>query len=137
MDTLELPTGETVTPEDVFCYEGYPYRFVPADAREGSNARIEGPGPGPDEVQFYLVPLYWGGGDMDVPFPDREALVEQWDDARGVLTDVEWRDWLVESRADDRFDDAELDAIAAELGLEDGRGGGGGGLLARVRRLLG
>jgi hypothetical protein len=136
MDTLELPTGETVTPADVFCYEGYPYRFVPADERGGSNARVEGPGPGPDEVQFYLVPLYWGGGDMDVPFPDREALVEQWDDARGVLTDAEWRDWLVESRADDRFDDAELDAIAAELGLDGGRGASGG-LLARVRRLLG
>ncbi|TSD14790.1 hypothetical protein DP107_07425 [Haloglomus irregulare] len=135
MDTLELPTGETVTPEDVFCYEGYPYRFLPAEARDGTTARAEGPGPGPDEVSFYLVPLHWGGGDMDVPFPDRAALVEQWEDARGVLTDAEWEDWLAEARADDRFDDAELDAIAAELGLAEARAASG--LLARVRRLLG
>ena len=141
MDTLELPTGETVTPDDVFCYEGYPYRFLPAEARDGTTARAEGPGPGPDEVAFYLVPLHWGGGDMNVPFRDREALVEQWDDARGVLTDAEWAEWLVEAREDDRFDDDELDAIERELGLADALSGGtdgdAGDLLARLRRVLG
>ena len=141
MDTLELPTGETVMPDDVFCYEGYPYRFLPAEARDGTTAHAEGPGPGPDEVAFYLVPLHWGGGDMDVPFRDREALVEQWDDARGVLTDAEWAEWLVEAREDDRFDDDELDAIERELGLADAPSGGADGdagdLLARLRRVLG
>lgn len=135
MTELELPTGETVTPDDVFCYGDYPYRFVPAD-EHGTTARPAGPGPAPDEVEFYLVPLYWGGGDMDVPFRDRAALVEQWEDSRGVLGEAEWRDWLVEARADDRFDDEELDAIARELGVGDVEGGAGG-LLARIRRLFG
>lgn len=140
MDTLELPTGETVTPEDVFCFGNYPYRFIPADEHDAGAATPVGPGPSPDEVSFYLVPLYWGGGDMDVPFRDREALVEQWDASRGVLTDEEWREWLAEARGDDRFDDEELDALARELGIGDGdteRTAGGGGPLAWLRGLLG
>jgi hypothetical protein len=132
---LELPTGEVVTPDDVFSYGGYPYRFVPADEHEPT-ARPAGPGPTPEEVDFYLVPLFWGGGDMDVPFRDRAALEEQWDDSRGVLTEAEWRDWLFEARADDRFDEAELNAIGRELGVVNGATDDGG-LFARVRRLLG
>lgn len=129
METLELPSGETVTPEDVFLFGDYPYRFVPE----------EGDG-------FTLSPLYWGGGDMDIPFRDREALVEQWGGAgdRGTLTDEEWADWLQGARTDDRFDDRELDALAQELGVADaGASGDEGtlgdersGLLARIRRWL-
>jgi hypothetical protein len=140
MDSLELPTGETVTPSDVFCYENYPYRFLPAAERDGTTARTEGPGPDPGEVAFYLVPLYWGGGDMDVPMRDREALVEQWDASRGVLSTAEWREWLADARGDDRFDAAELDAIARELGLDAAGpddGEGGSGLVARLRGLFG
>ncbi|GGM59545.1 hypothetical protein J2752_001670 [Halarchaeum rubridurum] len=103
-ERLALPTGETVTPEDVFCYGGYPYRFRPL--------------PG-DEYAFALSPLYWGQSDMDVPFPDEAALAEQWEDSRGVLTTEEWRAWLADARDDERFGDDELDAIAAELGLDD------------------
>ncbi|WP_277555531.1 hypothetical protein [Halobaculum limi] len=115
--TLELPSGETVTEDEVFSFNGYPYRFVP----------LEHP-----EYRFKLVPLYWGGGDMDVPFEGREELVEQWGpESRGVLTDEEWRDWLIEARADDRFGEDELDAVERELF------GGDDGLLSRVRRTLG
>ncbi|WP_435066063.1 hypothetical protein [Halobaculum sp. EA56] len=115
--TLDLPSGETVEPGTVFCFNGYPYRFVPLDH---------------EEYRFKLAPLYWGGGDMDVPFADREELVEQWGpESRGVLADEEWRDWLVEARADDRFGDEELDAVERELL------GGDGGLLGRLRRALG
>ncbi|MFB6105415.1 MAG: hypothetical protein ABEJ70_00440 [Halobacteriaceae archaeon] len=114
-ETLTLPDGETVTPEDVFLFEGYPYRFVPADEAD---------------VAFYLSPLYWGGGDMDVPFADREALAEQWGDAsEGTLSAAEWESWLVEARADERFDDAELDHVRREVL--------GAGVLARLRRALG
>ena len=118
MQTLELPSGETVTPEDVFMYEGYPYRFRPAG--DGETAA------------FYLTPLYWGGGEMDVPFPDRGVLNGQWGEAsRGVLTTEEWAEWLREVRDDDRFDAAELDALAEELGVEEP------GLVTRLRRSLG
>ncbi|MFB6118163.1 hypothetical protein [Halosegnis sp.] len=117
MERLELPTGEVVTPEDVFHYEEYPYRFRPSDD---------------PETAFILSPLYWAGGGMDVPVPSREAFVAEWSDrSRGVLTDEEWRRWLAAARRDDRYDDGELDAIAAELGIADG------GLLGRVRRALG
>ncbi|MFC7096253.1 hypothetical protein [Halobaculum marinum] len=116
--TLTLPTGETVDPDTVFSFNGYPYRFRPLDHAE---------------YAFALSPLVWGGGDMDVPFEDREELREQWGpESRGVLTDAEWRDWLVEARADDRFGDDELDVVEREL-----FGGDGGGLLDRVRRALG
>ncbi|SHH62677.1 hypothetical protein [Halobaculum gomorrense] len=115
--TLPLPSGETVDTETVFSFNGYPYRFVPLDH---------------PEYAFKLVPLYWGGGDMDVPFEDRDELVEQWGSAsRGVLTDDEWRDWLTEARDDDRFGDDELDAVERELFDEEG------GLLGRLRRALG
>jgi hypothetical protein len=115
-DRLELPTGETVTPEDPFLFEGYPYRFVPA----------EGKG-------FELSPLYWGGGRMDQPFESRSELADRWaddPDSRGRLTDPEWREWLREARDDDRFVAEELDAIERELGLAPGPVG-------RIRRLLG
>jgi len=102
---LTLPTGETVTPADVFCYGGYPYRFRPL--------------PG-DEYAFALSPLYWGESDMDVPFPDEAALEAQWEDSRGVLGDDEWRAWLADARDDERFGDDELGTIAVELGLADG-----------------
>lgn len=115
--TLELPNGETVAPDEVFLYGGYPYRFVPQEGTEG----------------FLFRPLYWGGGDMDVPFRDREALVEQWGpESKGLMTDAEWRDWLASARTDDRFDADELDAIERELlGARDA------GLVARVQRLIG
>lgn len=120
METLELPTGETVTPEDVFLFGGYPYRFVPG----------EGAG-------FVLSPLYWGGGDMDVPFRDREDLANRWGadgETRGPMSDDEWAAWLDEARADDRFGDDELDAIARELGLEDDENES---VLGRLRNRLG
>jgi len=60
--TLELLTGEAVTPEDVFLFNGYPYRFVPTED---------------DRFAFELSPLY-RGGETDVPFPDREHLEAQW-----------------------------------------------------------
>lgn len=116
-ETLELPNGETVTPEDVFLHDGYPYRYVP----------LEG------EYAFALSPVYWGGGGMDVPFRDREALVSQWgEDSRGTLADAEWEAWLRDARGDDRFGEEELDAVARELGVETGTG-----LATRLRRALG
>lgn len=105
-DTLELPNGETVAPEDVFLFEGYPYRFVPGEG---------------DRVEFSLSPLYWGGGDMDVPFTDPEQLESQWGpESRGTLTGAEWEDWLIEARADDRFDDDELAFVEREVLGDDG-----------------
>ncbi|WP_435101376.1 hypothetical protein [Halarchaeum sp. P4] len=124
-ERLELPTGETVTPDDVFHYGGYPYRFRPL--------------PG-DRYAFALTPLYWGESDMDVPFPDEAALAEQWEDSRGVLSDEEWREWLADARDDERFSDAELDAIADELGIADDTGSeaaDSGSLVGRVRDALG
>ncbi|MFC7176152.1 hypothetical protein [Halosegnis marinus] len=118
MDTLDLPTGETVTTEDVFHYEGYPYRFRPSDD---------------PETAFVLVPLYWGGSGMDVRVPSREAFGAEWSDrSRGVLSDDEWRAWLADAREDDRYGDEELDAVARELGVA-----ADSGLLARLRRALG
>ncbi|NHN60987.1 MULTISPECIES: hypothetical protein [Halorussus] len=123
--TLELPNGETVAPDDVFLYNNYPYRveFPGGDEPPGEDA----------EYEFWLSPLHWGGGEMDIPFRDREALVEQWgQESRGTLTAEEWDDWLTEARHDGRFGDDELDALARELPTS-----GGGGLMARIRRALG
>jgi hypothetical protein len=118
METLKLPSGEEVTPQDVLMYKWYPYRFRPAG--DGETAA------------FYLTPLYWGGGEMDVPFPDRGVLKGQWgEDSRGVLTTEEWAEWLREVREDDRFAGAELDALAEELGVSTP------GLSERIRRALG
>lgn len=124
-ETLELPTDEVVTPDDVFLYNDYPYRFVP----------LEG-----ERYAFKLVPLYWGGGDMDVPFTDRATLDEQWEpDASGTPSESEWADWLEVARADDRFDPAELDALDRELlgSDEAGRSSDDEGLVARLRALVG
>lgn len=132
-ESLELPSGEVVAPDDVFRYNGYPYRFVPLES---------------DRYAFELVPLYWGGGDMDVPFTDPTALEEQWEpETSGVPTASEWEAWLDDARADDRFDAAELDALERELLGSDGPGPPGSGragrpgddegLLATLRGLLG
>jgi hypothetical protein len=116
-ETLELPNGEEVTPEDVFLYNNYPYRFVPMDH---------------DEYSFKLSPLYWGDSEMDIPFPDEGALAEQWgDDSRGTLPPEEWDQWLRDARRDERFDHAELDAIEAELPTTER------GFVASLREKLG
>jgi len=126
---LELPNGETVTPEDVFCYENYPYRVQFPDGESPAAAE----GVGEDDYEFVLSPLYWGGGEMDVPFRDREALADQWGpESRGTLAPEEWAAWLREARHDDRFGDDELDALARQLPTP-----GGDGPLARLRRALG
>ncbi|WP_276272464.1 hypothetical protein [Haloarcula litorea] len=118
-ETLELPNGDEVTPDDVFLYNGYPYRFVP----------VEG-----DEYAFVLSPLYWGDSGMDVPFPDREALVDQWGtDSRGLLSESEWADWLDDATEDPRFDDEEVAALAAELPTTwEPEGSSDGGFLSRL-----
>ncbi|MFC7081699.1 hypothetical protein [Halorussus caseinilyticus] len=132
--TLELPNGETVTPDDVFLYNNYPYRVVFPDeeASAGDEASASDGTPDDAEYEFWLSPLYWGGGEMDIPFRDRETLAEQWgSQSRGTLAAEEWEQWLREARHDDRFDDEELDALARELP------GSGGGLVDRIRRTLG
>lgn len=126
-ETLDLPSGETVAAGEMFSFNGYPYRFVPLDH---------------EEYEFKLAPLYWGGGDMDVPFEGRDELVEQWGpESRGVLADEAWRDWLTDARTDDRYGDGELDAVERELFACDADGGSDagddGGLMDRLRRLLG
>lgn len=121
---LTLPNGETVTPDDVFLYNNYPYRveFPNEDGSVNEDA----------ETEFWLSPLYWGGGEMDIPFRNRETLVEQWgSESRGTLTPEEWEQWLLEARHDDRFGDDELDALVRELPVS------GGGLVARIRRTFG
>jgi hypothetical protein len=121
--TLELPSGDTVDTEEVFLFEGYPYRVLPADAAGGIAAED-------DSVTLVLRPLYWGGGDMDVPLRGREELVDRWGpDSKGTMTGEEWAAWLESARSDDRFGDEELDALAREL-LP-------GGPLVRLRRALG
>jgi len=100
-DALELPNGDEVTPEDVFLYNDYPYRLVWLDD---------------EEHEFELSPLYWGDSGMDIPFRDREALVDQWEpESRGLLTDEEWADWLDAAVDDPRYDHDELTELAAEL----------------------
>lgn len=118
--TLTLPNGETVSPGAVVLYEGYPYRYVETDSAD---------------TAFVLSPLYWGDSPLDVPFSSREALVAQWgEESRGTLTEAEWEAWLDDARADDRFGEEELDAVAAEV-LDDERPRGGA--FDRLRRLFG
>ncbi|MFB6243777.1 MAG: hypothetical protein ABEH80_06735 [Halobaculum sp.] len=136
-ETLTLPDGSVVTPEDVFLYNDYPYRFVPAGVGGTGTDRAGVGGTGTDRAgasgadtsrssettaapdgqpTFYLSPLYWGGGEMDVPFADREALSEQWEPAdSGVLDESGWREWLTDAREREQFGEAEVDALAAEL----------------------
>ena len=133
-ETLELPDGEVVTPDDVFLYNDYPYRFAPLTTDERSSSSSRTPSENHDEYDFKLVPLYWGESDMDVPFPDEAALAEQWGgDSRGTLSPAEWEDWLRDARRDDRFGDDEVDALARELPTGDD----GGGFLSSVRDALG
>lgn len=100
-DTLTLPNGDEVTPDDVFLYNNYPYRLVWLDDERHA---------------FKLSPLYWGDSGMDIPFQDREALVDQWDaDSAGLLTADGWADWLDDATEDPRFDGTELRELAAEL----------------------
>ncbi|EMA01429.1 hypothetical protein SAMN05443574_11272 [Haloarcula vallismortis] len=102
--TLELPNGDVVSPGDVFCYNDYPYRLV----------WLEG-----DTHEFALSPLYWGDSGMDIPFRDREALVDQWEvDSRGQMTAEEWANWLDDATADPRYSDDEVTSLAAELPTE-------------------
>jgi hypothetical protein len=143
-ETLTLPDGSVVTPEDVFLYNDYPYRFVPAGVGGTGTDRAGVGGTGTDRAgasgadtsrssettaapdgqpTFYLSPLYWGGGEMDVPFADREALSEQWEPAdSGVLDESGWREWLTDAREREQFGEAEVDALAAEL-LDESQSG--------------
>ena len=120
-DSLELPNGDAVTPDDVFLYNDYPYRLVWLDD---------------DTHAFELSPLYWGDSGMDIPFRDREALVDQWEvQSRGLLTDEQWADWLDDAEDDPRFDDDELAELAAELPTDweyEGTTDDGGGLRDRL-----
>lgn len=133
-ETLELPNGETVTPDDVFLYNNYPYRVRFPDGEESAdeeNPTDDAEVPAERSHEFVLSPLYWGGGEMDVPFRDRSALVEQWgSESRGTLRPTEWEQWLLEVRHDERFGDDELDALARELPTDDG-------FVTRIRRALG
>jgi len=103
-ETLELPNGDAVSPEDVFLYNDYPYRLVWLETESHA---------------FKLSPLYWGDSGMDIPFQDREALVDQWEtESKGLLSPAEWGDWLEEATADPRFDDEEVSTLAEELPTE-------------------
>jgi hypothetical protein len=120
--TLELPNGDVVSPDDVFCYNDYPYRLVWLDD---------------DTHEFALSPLYWGDSGMDIPFRDREALVDQWEvDSQGRMTAEEWADWLDDATADPRYSDDEVTSLAAELPTEwdpeDEDSDSGGGLRDRL-----
>jgi hypothetical protein len=124
-ETLELPSGDVVTPDDVFLHDGYPYRYVPVED---------------DEYAFLLSPLYWGDSGMDIPFRDRDALAAQWsDDSRGTLTASQWRDWLDDARDDDRIDPEEVSALARELPVDvrDDGVNDADGILAALRALVG
>mgnify|MGYP006275337143 FL=1 len=120
-DSLTLPNGDEVTPDDAFLYNDYPYRLVWLDGRPHA---------------FELSPLYWGDSGMDIPFQDREALVDQWEAGRqGLLTPEEWAEWLDSASADPRFDDEELAHLAEELPTAwepDGESGSSGGLRDRL-----
>jgi hypothetical protein len=119
--TLKLPNGDVVSPDDVFCYNDYPYRLVWLDD---------------DTHEFALSPLYWGDSGMDIPFRDREALVDQWEvDSQGRMTAEEWADWLDDATTDPRYSDDEVASLAADLPTEwtpDGGGGDSGGFLDRL-----
>jgi len=121
-DALELPNGDEVTPEDVFLYNDYPYRLVWLDAAE--------------DHAFELSPLYWGDSGMDIPFRDREALVDQWEpESKGLLSEDEWADWLDDASDDPRFDHEELAELAGELPTDwepEGGSDSDGGLLDRL-----
>jgi hypothetical protein len=117
--TLTLPNGEEITEDETVLYNGYPYRLRFVDG---------------DDYEFALSPLYWGSSGMDIPFPDRDALVEQWEsDSRGTLTDEEWDGWIREARRNPQFTDDEIDEIARQLGATETTDGP----LDRLRRLLG
>jgi len=118
-ETLELPNGETVTPDDVFLYNDYPYRFSPVED---------------EAVAFEFVPLYWGDSELDIPFRSYEDLEDQWEEegSRGTLAPGEWHDWLIEKRHDDRFGDDELAALREELPTPEEEG-----VIASIRRTLG
>jgi hypothetical protein len=120
-DSLELPNGDDVTPEDVFLYNDYPYRLVWLDGESHA---------------FELSPLYWGDSGMDIPFRDREALVDQWGAGQqGLLTDEEWGAWLDSASSDPRFAEEELAELAGELPTDwepDGDDEGSGGLRDRL-----
>jgi hypothetical protein len=124
VETLELPSGDVVTPGDVLLHDGYPYRYRP----------VEG-----GEYAFVLSPLYWGDSGMDIPFRDRDALVAQWsDESRGTLTAAEWERWLDEVRDDDRIADEEVAALARELPVDAGdEAAESGGLIAAIREFVG
>ncbi|GGK75430.1 hypothetical protein [Haloarcula sebkhae] len=121
--TLELPNGDVVSPDDVFCYNDYPYRLVWLED---------------DTHEFALSPLYWGDSGMDISFRDREALVDQWEvDSQGRMTAEEWANWLDDATADHRYSDDEVTSLAAELPTEwDPEGedsdSSGGGLRDRL-----
>ncbi|RLM47080.1 hypothetical protein DVK00_00840 [Haloarcula sp. Atlit-47R] len=120
--TLELPNGDVVSADDVFCYNDYPYRLVWLED---------------DTHEFALSPLYWGDSGMDIPFRDREALVDQWEvDSQGQMTAEEWADWLDDATADPRFSDDEVASLAAELPTEWDSGSrdsdSSGGILDRL-----
>jgi hypothetical protein len=126
-ETLELPNGDVVEPDEVLLHDGYPYRYVPIED---------------DTYDFLLSPLYWGDSGMDIPFRDRDALVEQWsDDSRGTLTPAQWEDWLEAVRDEDWIDAEEAAALARELPtgapVRDDTPDGESGVLARLRRLVG
>ena len=123
-NSLELPNGDVVTPDDVFLYNDYPYRLVWIDS---------------EDYAFELSPLYWGDSGMDVPFRDREALVDQWDaDSEGLLSTERWERWLDHAEQDDRFTDHEVAALAAELpGTAERDASTSEGTLSRIRSLIG
>jgi hypothetical protein len=101
-DTLELPTGDAVAEGEVFLYNDYPYRLRWLDD--------------PD-YDFLFSPLFWGDSGMDIPFRDREALVDQWESG-GVRSPEGWERWLDRVADDERFGDEEVTALAAELPVD-------------------
>ena len=117
-DDVALPNGEDVEAGTVILFEGYPYRV---DRDDG----------------IRLSPVYWGDSALDLTFEDAEDLGDAWgEESRGTLREAEWQSWLADARADERFGDAEVDAIAQEV-LGSGAGGWVSQVVGRLRRLLG
>lgn len=117
-DRLELPNGDLVADGDVILFEGYPYRV---DLDEG----------------IVLAPVYWGDSNLDLAFEDAAEIAREWgEESRGRMSQEEWTAWLESARADDRFGDAELDAIADAV-LAPGDDRRQTGLLGRLRELFG